>query len=132
MWVPGAVWTGVKNFIPAGIRSPNRPSLSESLCSLSYPSPHIFTYNITKFSFPAGQKKNQQAKAKISWKMYVQIHSSASLDFACSKQEVDKLLRRYERCSDKTKKSRSKSRIQLSYPLSNIPTNQTYKAANVA
>ena len=35
-WTPGPVWTGGKSR-PTGIRSPNRPALSQSLYRLSYP-----------------------------------------------------------------------------------------------
>jgi len=104
MWAPELVLTGVKSFIPAGIRCPKRPLFSESLCRLSHPSPHIFTFNIIKFLPQARQKKRHQKKQeKIGWKMFIQTHSLAALDFACSKQEFDKLLRRYERCSSETK-----------------------------
>ena len=37
-WAPGPVWTGSENLTPTGIRSPDRPALSESLYRLSYPS----------------------------------------------------------------------------------------------
>jgi hypothetical protein len=30
-WAPGPVWTGAENFAPNGIRSPDRPALSNSL-----------------------------------------------------------------------------------------------------
>jgi hypothetical protein len=33
-WDPGPVWTGAKNLAPTGIRSPERPSCSESLLLL--------------------------------------------------------------------------------------------------
>ena len=39
-WAPGPVWTGAENFAPTGIRSPDRPDLSQSLYRLSYPA-HI-------------------------------------------------------------------------------------------
>jgi hypothetical protein len=32
---PGPVWTGAKNFVPTGIRSPDRPARSQS---------HIYIY----------------------------------------------------------------------------------------
>jgi hypothetical protein len=38
-WAPGPFWTGAENLTATGIRSPDRPSLSESLYRLSYPSP---------------------------------------------------------------------------------------------
>jgi len=38
-WVPGLVWTGAENFVPTGIRSPDRPLRSVSLYRLSYPGP---------------------------------------------------------------------------------------------
>jgi hypothetical protein len=36
-WAPGQVWTGAENLAPAGIRSPNRPTCSQSLYRLRYP-----------------------------------------------------------------------------------------------
>ena len=36
-WALGSVWTGAENLAPIGIRSPDRPASSESLCRLSYP-----------------------------------------------------------------------------------------------
>jgi hypothetical protein len=35
-WAPGSVWTGAENLAPTGIRSPDRPSRSQSLYRLSY------------------------------------------------------------------------------------------------
>jgi hypothetical protein len=52
-WVPQPVWTGVENFAPTGIRPPDSPARSESLCWLRYPGPtkmcnpnNIYIYNI--------------------------------------------------------------------------------------
>jgi hypothetical protein len=39
-WAPGPVWTGAENLAPTGIRSPERPTPSQSLYRLSYPA-HI-------------------------------------------------------------------------------------------
>ena len=36
-WAPGPVWTGAENLASTGIRSPDRPALSQSLYRLSYP-----------------------------------------------------------------------------------------------
>ena len=38
---PGPVWTGAENLAFTGIRSPDRPARSESLCRLSYRGPWI-------------------------------------------------------------------------------------------
>ena len=38
-WAPGPIWTGAENLDPTGIRSPDRPSRSESLYRLSYRGP---------------------------------------------------------------------------------------------
>jgi hypothetical protein len=35
-WAPGPVWTGTKNHVPTGIRSPDGPARSETLYRLSY------------------------------------------------------------------------------------------------
>ena len=50
-WAPGPVWTGVGNYAPTGIRSPDRPNLIESLYRLSYPGPHhlYINYKINKY-----------------------------------------------------------------------------------
>ena len=42
-WAPGPVWTGAENLAPTGIRSPDRPTLSQSLYRLSYPA-NIVSY----------------------------------------------------------------------------------------
>jgi hypothetical protein len=42
-WAPGTVWACAKNLVPTGIRSPDRPTRSQSLYRLSYPVPHIIT-----------------------------------------------------------------------------------------
>ena len=36
-WAPGPVWTGAENLATTGIRSPDRPARSQSLCRLCYP-----------------------------------------------------------------------------------------------
>ena len=36
-WAPGPIWTGAENLAPTGIRSPDRPTLSQSLYQLRYP-----------------------------------------------------------------------------------------------
>jgi hypothetical protein len=38
------VWTGAENLAPTGIRSPDRPTRSESLYWLRYPGPHTHTH----------------------------------------------------------------------------------------
>jgi hypothetical protein len=40
-WTPGPDWTGVENLAITGIRSPDRPALSESLYRLRYPGPRL-------------------------------------------------------------------------------------------
>jgi len=40
-WVPGLVWTCAENLALTGIRSTDRPALSESLYRLSYPGPFV-------------------------------------------------------------------------------------------
>ena len=39
-WAPGPFWTGAENLAPIGIRSPDRPTRSESLYRLSSRSPY--------------------------------------------------------------------------------------------
>ena len=59
-WAPGPVWTGVENFSPIGIRSPDRPARSQSLYRLSYPAHMNATYSssYTNFSY----QKNKRTK----------------------------------------------------------------------
>jgi len=40
-WAPGPVWTGAENLAPTGIRSLDRPALSQSLYRLRYPAHFI-------------------------------------------------------------------------------------------
>ena len=43
-WTPGPVWTGAENLATTGIRSPDRPTRSESLYRLSYPGLLVFRF----------------------------------------------------------------------------------------
>ena len=43
-WAPGPVWTGAKNLLPTEIRSPDRPTRSQSLYCLRYPA-HFLWHN---------------------------------------------------------------------------------------
>ena len=40
-WAPVPVWTCAENLAPTGIRSPDRPARSESLCRLSHRGPQF-------------------------------------------------------------------------------------------
>jgi len=55
-WVPRPIWTGAQNIAPAGIRSPNRPTLSKSSYQLRYivgPSVNVRYYKMSLSSeFP--------------------------------------------------------------------------------
>jgi len=42
---PGPVWTGAANFVPIGIRSPDRPARSQSLYRLSYRDHTLYEVN---------------------------------------------------------------------------------------
>ena len=46
-WAPGPIWTGAENLAPTGIRSPDRPSRSQSLYRLRYPA-HIYAYVVNQ------------------------------------------------------------------------------------
>jgi len=41
-WAPGPVWTGAEKLAPIGIRSPDRPTRSQSLYRQSYPAPMLY------------------------------------------------------------------------------------------
>jgi hypothetical protein len=41
-WIPRPVLKGAENLAPTGIRSPDRPTRSESLYRLGYPGPRVF------------------------------------------------------------------------------------------
>ena len=43
-WVPGPVWTGAENLTSTGIRTPDRPARSKSLCRPRYPGPTLYYY----------------------------------------------------------------------------------------
>jgi len=47
-WAPGPVWTGAENFVPTGIRSPDRPARSQSLYWLRYPAHRVRDYSCTQ------------------------------------------------------------------------------------
>jgi hypothetical protein len=49
-WAPGPVCIGAENLTPTGIRSPDRPTRSQSLYRLSYTGPHSATIHRPKFS----------------------------------------------------------------------------------
>jgi hypothetical protein len=51
-WGPETVWMGAENVLPTGIRSPDRPALSESLYRLSYPGPLKNLGTSSKFLAP--------------------------------------------------------------------------------
>jgi hypothetical protein len=48
-WAPGSVWTGMENLVPTRIRSPDRPTRSQSLYRLSYRGPKLL-YSDYKFT----------------------------------------------------------------------------------
>jgi len=48
-WAPGLVWTGAENLAPTGIRSPDRPTRSQSLHRRRYPA-HTFTFTFTEIA----------------------------------------------------------------------------------
>jgi len=47
-WASGPVWTGAKNLVPAGIRSPDRPARRQSLYRLRYSLHRLYFF---KFRF---------------------------------------------------------------------------------
>ena len=64
------------------------------------PQPAHLICNIIKLLLLARRKKRKQkTQATLVWTMFIETHSLAALDFAYSKQEGDKILRRYGKCS---------------------------------
>jgi hypothetical protein len=51
-WAPGTVWTGAEKVVPTGIRSLDRPALSESPYRLSYTGPLKNLGTTSKFLAP--------------------------------------------------------------------------------
>ena len=57
-WAPGPVLTGAENLVPTGIRSPDRPARSESICRLNYRGPqkhYVAEGMLTGFLLCGGQ-----------------------------------------------------------------------------
>ena len=50
-WAPGPVWTGAEKLASTGIRSPDLPARSQSLCRLTYPAPWWSIGCENKYSF---------------------------------------------------------------------------------
>jgi len=75
-WTPGSVWTSVENLAPTGIRSPDRPTRSQSLYRLRYPAHWKNTCNISLnlTKLPYGNTQNAE----------VSIRNINSLRFALS------------------------------------------------
>jgi hypothetical protein len=50
-WAPGPVWTCAENLAPTGIRSPDRPTRSESIYRLSYPGPRHVIVSVYNYAY---------------------------------------------------------------------------------
>jgi hypothetical protein len=61
-WPPGPVWIGAENLAPTGIRSPDRPTCSESLYRLSYPGPQVAYRPWFKLRTSPTRYRRRQAK----------------------------------------------------------------------
>jgi hypothetical protein len=48
-WVSGPVWTGAGNLALSNVRTPDRPSQSDSLYRLRYIGSHVCTQNTRKY-----------------------------------------------------------------------------------
>jgi len=48
-WATGPAWTVAENIVRTGIRSPDRPALSESLHRLRYPGPLFLEFELQPF-----------------------------------------------------------------------------------
>jgi len=64
-WVRGPVWTVAENLTPTGIRSPDRPDLSESLYRLSYPGPHVYIFIKAKVTLEQATKAQMGSRGIV-------------------------------------------------------------------
>jgi hypothetical protein len=63
-WAPGPIWTGAKNPVPTGIRSPDRPAPSQLLYRLRYPA-HKLINKIKNIREISDFKKSYQPRTNI-------------------------------------------------------------------
>ena len=56
-WAPEPVWTGAENFASTGIRSPDRPSHSQSLYRLRYPAHKGKSNQLQAWTGPEGSRR---------------------------------------------------------------------------
>jgi hypothetical protein len=74
-WAPGPVWMSAKSFALTGVRSPDRPGLSESLHRLRYPGPHWRRKRMLegKLNHITGGEKNGDSLVAFSWTSTVSL-----------------------------------------------------------
>ena len=71
-WAPEPVWTGVENLILTGIRSPDRPSHSQSLYRPSCPAHYVlYTYNNSFFFLVAATTIISLVNMKVFMNSYI-------------------------------------------------------------
>jgi hypothetical protein len=59
-WDTGPIWTSAENLSPTGIRSPDRPTRSESLYRLRCPGPHCSFFRFLKSRALLGQRNEYE------------------------------------------------------------------------
>jgi hypothetical protein len=80
-WVPGPVWRGAENLVPTGIRSPDRPTCSQSLYRLRYPAKDSNNVPCLKRSlfdhnFEISNRKIGQLNPLVLWPPRASDHQS--------------------------------------------------------
>ena len=74
-WTPGAVWRGAENVAPTGIRSPDRPALSDSQYRLSYPGPLKNLGTTSKFLAPKWWYIKKKAQSEVQQNLGVTVQN---------------------------------------------------------
>jgi len=70
--------------LPAGIQSPDRPTLSQSLYRLSYPGPHSFSFPVVKRSW-FGVALTLRSSAEVKERVELYLYSPYGGFVACSR-----------------------------------------------
>ena len=80
-WAPGPVQTGAKNLAPTGIRSPDRPDRSKSLCRLGYSGPTQPLTEMSTRSISLGLKNGRCVRLTTLPPFCAVVMKSGNLNF---------------------------------------------------